>query len=125
MEDILLQTEEVTDTSNTLFEEKIEEGKDVVQQLIDEGVIENGETESKQSDTVSGGNVNYNIYYNQTVSMNREDPEVVEPVIVSSNILDKPVNEYTVTESLFLFSIVIALFVLFVLLVRRSVFKWK
>lgn len=125
MEDILIQTEEETEVSNNLVEEKIEDSNDVVQQLIDEGVIEDGETESKQPDTVSGGNVNYNIYYNQTVSMNEEVPDEVEPVIVSSNILDKPVNEYTVTESLFLFSIVIALFVLFVLLVRRSVFKWK
>lgn len=44
---------------------------------------------------------------------------------VSYNLIDKPLNEYTPTESMFALSILFALGIGFVILCRKAVFRWK
>lgn len=44
---------------------------------------------------------------------------------VSYNIMDKPISEYTVQESLSFFSIVLALGVGLVILINKGVFRWN
>lgn len=44
---------------------------------------------------------------------------------VSYNLLNKPLNEYTPTESMFALSLLFALCMAFVILIRKVVFRWK
>lgn len=44
---------------------------------------------------------------------------------VSYNLIDKPLNEFTPTESMFALSILFALGIGFVILCRKAVFRWK
>lgn len=61
-------------------------------------------------------NNNYSVY----VSGNE-----VSENIVSYNIIDKPLSEYTVQESLSFFGIVLALGVGLVILINKGVFRWN
>ena len=65
--------------------------------------------------TTSGNIINnyYNNYYG--VSENS----------VSWNIMNKPLNEYTVTESYFAISLLLALCIGIYLVIRRAIFKWR
>lgn len=116
--------------SDLLDEELYIDITDMIEDYKSEVEDESNELESDRS-VLSGNDIN-NYYYHKTVNVtNVSNNEIVEdplPVFnesLSYNIINKPINDYTVIESLFLFSIVIGLFVLFLLLVRRSIFKWK
>ena len=108
---------------------------DVTEMIEDiEREDENESNTLEQDGTILSGNDINNYYYNKNVNIEYvsnnqivEDTDFQEQEIetLSYNIIDKPINQYTVTESLILFSIVLGLFVLFILLVRRTVFKWK
>lgn len=64
----------------------------------------------------TSGNV-INNYYNNYFGLSENG--------VSWNLLNKPINQYTVSESLFLYQFLILFFVMMYLLIRRAVFKWK
>lgn len=104
--------DEVIEEENFINEEdKIEE-----QNLIEEDEGENEEdgrdTQLNNEVIVPSGNDIINVYNYQTESLSR-------------NIIDTPLNEYSIEESLLLY-IFLALFVSgFVILVRSSVLKWS
>lgn len=45
--------------------------------------------------------------------------------LVSSNIITKPINEYTVSESLLLVEVIAIFAVILFLIIRKAVFKWR
>ena len=108
---------------------------DVTEMIEDyESEVENESNTLESVRPVLSGNDINNYYYNKIVNIENvsnneivEDTESQEEEIetLSYNIINKPINEYNVSESLILFSVVIGLFVLFILLVRRTVFKWR
>ena len=66
-----------------------------------------------KSDPVSTGNDISDSNNNQTVG------------IVSQNIIDTPLNEYDITNSLLVFMIVMFMGVGIIWLIKRSIFKWN
>lgn len=62
-------------------------------------------------------------YYNTYFSVSGN--EVISENIVSDNIIYKPLNDYTVQESLTAYSIVLMIGVGIYLIIRRSIYKWK
>ena len=105
-------------------DEVIEEVQEEVESLLSENeVLEDGEQQDNQpNNIIFNSNVSNNNYYYQTFGLS--DNEVPEKV-VSSDIIYKPINEYTVTESLGLYSFFIGLSILIYLMIRRSIFKWR
>ena len=60
--------------------------------------------------------------YNSVSSDNVSD-NITE--LVSSNIITKPLNDYTVSEALLLSEVVIILSIVLYLVIRKAVFKWR
>lgn len=73
-------------------------------------------TPTPNPEITTSGNV-INNYYNNYFGVSENG--------VSWNLLNKPINQYTVSESLFLYQFLILFFVMMYLLIRRAVFKWK
>lgn len=115
-------------------EEQLEEDpeeEDPKEQLEDdpEEQLEKDPEEVKEENTEEGNkNDVLQVSDVQTDIYTSDDPEHVSDnqiVIVSENIISKPLNDYSVSESLQLY-IFISLFVAgFIVLVRRAVLKWS
>lgn len=102
-------------------EEKLEE--EVEEQLEEEQeeLKEENKEEGEKNDIFQVSNVQTDFYLSDDLERISDN----QIVVVSENIINKPLNEYTVSESLQLY-IFISLFVAgFVILVRRAVLKWS
>lgn len=58
-------------------------------------------------------------------SLSSDDVSDDQTVYVSSNIITKPINDYSVTEALLLFEVVSIVSVVLFLVIRKAVFKWR
>lgn len=74
-------------------------------------------SDSSQPDIPVSPSVSGNVVNNYYISLSGNG--------VSYNLIDKPLNEYTPTESMFALSILFALGIGFVILCRKAVFRWK
>lgn len=124
MDDIILE-EFIEDQIDSVISDSVIVSINDIDNIIEEGDLFNG-NEPELHSTVSSGNVTYNVYNNTYVSMNEvEDPGSSNLEIISYNIINKPLNDYTVLESLTTISIVLFLGVGLYLLIRRSIFRWR
>lgn len=125
MDDILIYDFKETYNENDNFISDIVSVNDI-DNIIDEGEFENENIQELYT-SVSGSNVTYYVYNNTYVSMNDiEEPEdFILKESVSYNIINKPLNEYTVQESLTTIFIVFFLGVGLYLLIRRSILRWR
>lgn len=99
-------------------EEKLEEGPE---EKLEEEPEEQLKEEGKKNDVFQVSNVQTDIYPSDDLERLSDN----QIVVVSENIINKPLNEYTVSESLQLY-IFISIFVAgFIVLVRRAVIKWS
>lgn len=124
MDDIILE-DFIEDQIDSVIKDSVIVSINDIENIIEEGGIEIG-NEPELHSTVSSGNVTYNVYNNTYVSMNEvEDPEDSELETICYNIINKPLNDYTVLESLTTISIVLFLGVGLYLLIRRSILRWR
>ena len=121
MEDLLYEETIEYDVPEEVIEEVQEK---IIDTLSGNEVIEDEQQlqDNQPNNIIFNSNVSNNNYYYQTFGVS--DNEVPEE-IVSSDIIYKPINEYTVSESLGLYSFFIGLSILIYLMIRRSIFKWK
>lgn len=102
-------------------EEKLEEDPEEKVEEDPEEVKESYTEEGKKNDVLQVSNVQTDLYTSDDLERISDN----QIVAVSENIINKPLNEYTVSESLQLY-IFISIFVAgFIVLVRRAVIKWS
>lgn len=124
MDDIILE-DFIEDQIDSVIKDPVLVSINDIEDIIEEGEFGNG-NEPELHSTVSSGNVTYNVYNNTYVSMNEvEDPRDSNLETISYNIINKPLNDYTVLESLTTISIVLFLGVGLYLLIRRSIYRWR
>ena len=116
MEELLLEETKEYNVPDEVIEEVQEE----VENLLSENeVLEDGEQQDNQpNNVIFNSNVSNNNYYYQTFGISENE---VPEEVVSSDIIYKPINEYTVSESLGLYSFFIGLSILLYLMIRRSI----
>lgn len=107
---------------------------------VEEEISENELYEDKSDFFVSGDNVIDGFNCSEVVSVDSLIPKgsvinnyysvyvsgnEVSENILSSNIMDKPLSEYSIQESLTFFSIVLALGVGLIIFINKGVFRWN
>lgn len=142
MEDILItdiqEFEEITDS--VILEKEVPVS--VSDDNLRKEIIEGGEPIDKSDTVILSSNVINNRNSLKSISISNSVPDIpINPSVsgnvvnnyyislsgngVSYNLIDKPLNEYTPTESMFALSILFALGIGFVILCRKAVFRWK
>lgn len=102
-------------------EEKLEEEAEEQLEEEQEELKEENKEEGNNNDIFQVSNVQTDLYISDDLERLSDN----QIVVVSENIINKPLNEYTVSESLQLY-IFISIFVAgFIVLVRRAVLKWS
>ena len=102
-------------------EEQLEEDPEEQLEEDPEEVKEEYKEEGSKNDVLQVSNVQTYIYPSDDLERISDN----QIVAVSENIINKPINEYTVSESLQLY-IFLTIFVAgFIVLVRRAVIKWS
>lgn len=122
MEDLLIEETTEYDVPEEVIESIQEE---VIESISENEVIEDGEPDNKPNNIIFNSYVSNNNTYNQTFGVSHNEVEEDQEETLSSDIIYKPINQYTVSESLGLYSFFIGLSILIYLMIRRSIFKWK
>ena len=115
----LLQEQVVQDQEETDYTEEFNEIKELLKSISENQVKEieeyeriyQGSLRTVSNDSVSDGDILDDQHEYLTVS--------------ADNIITKKLNDYTVTESYLLIFFLQILFIVFVLIIRKAVYKWK
>lgn len=109
------------DPEETLEEDPEGKSEEDPDEKLEEDPEEKLNEEGKKNDVFQISNVQTDIYPSYDLERISDN----QIVAVNENIINKPLNEYTVSESLQLY-IFISIFVAgFIVLVRRAVIKWS
>lgn len=137
MEDLLIDQEQIDEgivyepieddfTDNSDF--TISTNNIKVDKLIREEIVLDERAQNNQSDIsiLSSNDVNDNSSSEVIYLTNNYITYVSgNEVSTSWNLINKPLNEYTPTESMFAFSILLGLGVVFAILCRKAVLRWR
>ena len=119
-EEKLLQEE----APEALIEDLVVSGNEVYQQEIINLLTDmKGDLEDvkRSNDRLLQKSLNTGVY-NGVSADNVPDNQ---PEYLSSNIITKPINEYSVSEALLLTEVVVLIGVVLFLVIRKAVFKWR
>ena len=129
------EQEQIKEEHETIKEEVedevIEEPEEVDYSEILKGIERTLQIISENQIKENENNVQYfeellRVYSVGGISDNDVSDDQIEHITVSEdNIMNKHINDYTVTESLLLFIVLGILFCGFVAIVRKAVYRWK
>ena len=122
MEELLFNETTEYDVTEEVIE-SIQE--DVIESISENEVIEDGQPDYKPNNIVFNSYVSNNNTYYQIIGLSDNEVSQDQVETVSNDIIYKPINQYSVSESLGLYSFFIGLSILIYLMIRRSIFKWK
>lgn len=120
-EESLIQEEEIEET---LVDDPVVSGNEIYQQEIINLLMDmKGDLEDvkRSNDRLLQESQHTSIYNGLSVNNVSDD----QSEYLSSNIITKPINDYSVSEALLLIEVVVIIGVILFLTIRKAVFKWR
>ena len=122
MDDMLLENYEVIEEDQQEYSQIVEE----VENILSENEVEDEREQNQPNYIILYSNDTYNSNSYQTVGLSENDiVEDQEETVSVNNIMNTPINDYTISES-YSFLIVLGLLVAgTVFVIKRGLFRWN